>query len=303
MTDNSATLSVSWKTVAIAATIVALTALVICAIIATINKADTLSVVALGLAIIAFVIQILVFIVQAAVAAQQDLHAQEIYGSTLRVLATIEEKAEGTRRAVSTINDRMLVALLGKAIPETALAGVPVSSPEFSSAVAERVGELASQSRRENPSQTQLFIPGHSRPLRGDDSIYSFPEPNEVRRVAPALSDLGGDALSGLRYLGDDRANSSEMNGMRVIPGSVELYERGFVRRVRKDWSPDPVYVLTADGLIAARVLLARDLPNGVSAEATTIRAKLAKWDQEMDEQGRNLASQVPVEDEPSADD
>jgi hypothetical protein len=38
-------------------------------------------------------------------------------------LAAIEEQAEGTRQTVSTINERMLVALFGKAGEEVEAAG------------------------------------------------------------------------------------------------------------------------------------------------------------------------------------
>jgi hypothetical protein len=251
MSDNRANLSVSWRAVAIASTTVALTSLVICAIIATINKADTLSVVALGLAVVAFTVQIMLFIVQAAAASQQSLRAQEIYGSTIRVLATIEEKTEGTQRAVSNINDRMLGALLGKAIPETASAGVSVASPEFSSAVAERVSELANQTRRSN-SETKRQIPSSdiiapSNIVRGSDKpkAYAFPEPKEVREIMPKLKGLDPQSLLSLARLGEDEARNSLIKGLPIIIGDDTLFERGLIRRIRPHWSSQPVFVLS----------------------------------------------------------
>src|SRR6516165_11352484 len=110
MASDRANLVVSWKAVAIGAITVALSSLTGLAVVATVKNADTLSVVALAVAIVAFVIQILVFIVQAAASSQQELRAQELYGSTMSALSTIAEKAEGTRRDVSTISERMLSA-------------------------------------------------------------------------------------------------------------------------------------------------------------------------------------------------
>jgi hypothetical protein len=303
MASNNANLSVSWKSVAIAATVVAITSLIICGIIATINKADTLSVVALGLAIIAFVIQILIFIVQAAAAAQQDLHAQEIYGSTLRALATIEEKSEGTQRAVSTINDRMLVALLGKAIPEAASMGLPISSPEFSDAVAERVGELANQARKSSSSASQTPDKQQDEPQQDDDFIYTFPSNKEVQEALPALLELDMEAVSGLRYLGQDYSHSSINRGLRAIPGAAQLHEKGLVRRVRKAWSRDPIYILTPRGQTAARILLARDTPSDAPVEIQAIRAGLTKNDEEFENWRKRLGGTVPVEDDPDSKD
>jgi hypothetical protein len=142
MVNSKADLVISWKAVAIGATTVALAALAGLAIVSTIKNADTLSVVALAVAIVAFVIQILVFIAQAAASSQQELRAQELYGSTMSILSTIEEKAEGTRRDVSTINEKMLGAILGKAISETRISTSP-ESMDFGEVVAEKVARMA----------------------------------------------------------------------------------------------------------------------------------------------------------------
>jgi hypothetical protein len=116
--SNNANFIVSAKAVAIGAVTVAIAALAGLAVVATIKNADTLAVVALAVAIVTFVVQILVYIVQAAASSQQELRAQELHGRTTSTLSKIEEKAEGTRREVSTIRKEMLPALIGKATAE-----------------------------------------------------------------------------------------------------------------------------------------------------------------------------------------
>jgi hypothetical protein len=295
MPDNKANLSVSWKAVAIAATVIAVTSLVICAVIATLNKANTLATVALGLAIIAFIVQILVFIVQAAATTQQGVQAQEIYGSTLRVLATIEEKAEGTQRAVSTINDRMLGALLEKAIPETASSGVPFSSPEFSNAVAERVNELAGQARSSRPvARSENTSRGRS-PQTSE--MQTFPDIKDARRVMPKLVDLDNAALQSLNSLGEDQASASPFKGLPYLVSDKELYERGLARRIQAEWSNRPVFVLTPDGITATRMLRSLDIPSNAPPGLADVRAKLQKLRDDMEKLMKNIeSSEVPVE-------
>lgn len=76
---------------------------------------DVLALVALCLAVLAFLVQIFVFIVQTFSSNQQLLRAEQLNGSTARALATIEEKAEGTRLAVARLDDRILAAAFGQA--------------------------------------------------------------------------------------------------------------------------------------------------------------------------------------------
>jgi hypothetical protein len=293
MPDDKANLSVSWKTVAIGAVVIALTALVLCAIVTTIDKADTLSVVALGLAVVAFIIQIIVFIVQAAAAAQQDLKTQEIYGSTLRVLATIEEKAEGTQRTVSNMSDRMLAALLEKAIPEAANAGVPIASPEFSSKVAERVGELA---------RAQQSEPGHSSGTNSDshgflskrDDMYTFPDIKDVQRIVPLLTDLSELEAASLSALGEDLAKSP-VTGLSGLNDAKALYDRGFVRKIAGP-NRKPIFVLTPNGIIAARVLLSNTVPEDALPEVIKARETRERQQERLKAYRQRLESDIPLE-------
>lgn len=308
MAGRSADMTVSWKSLAIAATTIALAAVASTAVVATAKKADALSVIVLGVAVVAFMIQIVVFIVQAAAATEQQLKAQEVYGSTLKVLATIEEKAEGTRQVVSTISEKMLVALLGKAIPEAASSGVSVESPEFSAAVAERVSRLASSmpstanpeeriagSRLPNSTERQFTKPA-------DDGPIPFPDKNDVLRVLPKMKDLNRSALQGLRYLEEDYARSRRRDfaipaGLEILSSANELWENGLIRRIRKVGGERPVYVLNDDGLVAARVLLAPDVPFDAPPEVFILRDELKEHAKELAEMFERIRrSDIPVE-------
>lgn len=280
--DPKANLSISWKSVAISAIIAALAALILTAIVATIEKADTLSVVALGVATIAFVIQIIVFIVQAAAASEQSLRAQELYGSTLKVLAAIEEKTEGTSRTVSTINDRMLSALIEKAIPEAVASKGSINSPNFSAEVAERVVGLIAEAP---DLRMQLFRESDSRSseeplLRGSPKEITFPNGDDVRRILPKIADLApSDGLFDLRMLGRDwtrYGTDSDLAGIPTVANAKRLHDRGLVRRVRRPWfSASPVFVVSQDGQLAARMLLSKDIPSNVPTELVALREAL----------------------------
>ena len=204
MASDRANLVVSWKAVAIGAITVALSSLTGLAVVATVKNADTLSVVALAVAIVAFVIQILVFIVQAAASSQQELRAQELYGSTMSALSTIAEKAEGTRRDVSTISERMLSAILGKAMSETAISTSPESA-DFVEAVAGRVAQFAEEAAW--PVEPDVMVPlytGNQASSRFGLGMYIFPSPSEVQHILPKIEDLDGYELSILAILGRD---------------------------------------------------------------------------------------------------
>jgi len=297
LATRSANLSISWKAVAIGAVVLALAACVLAAIVATVKQADTLSVVALGVAVIAFIIQIIVFIVQAAAATEQSLRAQELYGSTIRLLATIEEKAEGTRQAVTTINDKMLAALIEKAIPEAASAGFATDSVRFGEEVAQRVSKMANQVIA-NPSPTV----GAS--SVGEDSApitLTFPDSNAVSRILPKLNEMAAyGGLTDLDRLGRDwmkYGRSGELSGLSMLAAAKPLYDQGFVRRVRRPWDKEPVFTLTPDGETAARMLLAKDVPDDAPPELLETRGRLQKAKEDASKTLQRLRnSDIPVE-------
>jgi hypothetical protein len=272
---SKADLVISWRAIAIGATTVALAALAGLTVVSTIKSVDTLSVVALAVAIVAFVIQILVFIAQAAASSQQELRAQELYGSTMSILSTIEEKTEGTRRDVSTINEKMLGAILGKAISETRVS-TPPESADFGEVVAEKVARMAiSDITVSENSQGETF-------LLHSSNMYTFPMHTEVRRILPGIKVLSPTDLLALAILGQDQeqfdSGRQPYAGFNVA-NPDQLLQKGFVR---EDYSPQhrgPVHVLTDDGRIAARVLLAHDVPADEKATVTDIRASARSFD------------------------
>jgi hypothetical protein len=102
------------------------------------------------------VIQIIVYVVQSNAAVQQVARAEELNGATLRALAVIEEKAEGTRQAVSGSNARMIEALIGKSVPEAVSDGVRLDSQEFSERLAVRITDYMSAHGREVPARRRF---------------------------------------------------------------------------------------------------------------------------------------------------
>lgn len=265
-------LSVPWRSVAISATIVALTAVTSTAVVATLKDADTLSTVALALAVIAFVVQIIVFIVQAATSNQQEKHAQNIYSDTLRALAAIEEKAEGTRATVSMINEKVLDIALGKTIPQAASAGLSLDSPEFAQMLSDRIRSLVGRAdgstlvagtaaTRGTNSPVDASELSHGRPL--DETMLKFPEVDRMSELIDMLRELEEINIQELTQLGEDQLKfghpAVDSAGLNVFLDPKPLYERGWIRKTRAPWSADPIYSLTETGKDAARVLVAEE--------------------------------------------
>lgn len=295
MTDNRTDLSIAWRTIAVASAIVALGALVAAAIVATVKHADTLSVIALAVAIVAFVVQILVFIAQAAAASAQEVRAQEIYGSTLKVLATIEEKAEGTHQVVSSISDRMLTAIIGKAIPDAVESGVSVDSAAFSVEVANRVTDLV---RQVNPEDASVVSPSsrasnvapiatvaQRRDLRLSADDLQYPIEINLDKILERMLKLDARSLQHLSQLGTDYVafhSTPELLGL-ALPVEVQkpLLDAGMIRLVDRPLASGraarpKAWILTENGQLAARILLAPSIPDGAPEVVLKVRETLA---------------------------
>jgi hypothetical protein len=275
--------------VAISATIVALTAVTSTAVVATLKDADTLSTVALALAVIAFVVQIIVFIVQAATSNQQEKHAQNIYGDTLRALAAIEEKAEGTRATVSMINEKVLDIALGKTIPQAASAGLSLDSPEFAQMLSDRIRSLRADSRtlvtatassRDANPPVDASELSHGRPL--DETMLKFPGLDRMPELIDMLNELEEINIQELTQLGEDQLKfghpAVDTAGLNVFLDPKPLYERGWIRKTRASWSADPIYSLTENGKDAARILVAEEaIPKQFEHDIRALRRNIRR--------------------------
>lgn len=313
MENNTARLSVSWKSIAITMSIIALMAMTSTAIIATINKADTLSTVALGLAVIAFVIQIIVYIVQADAASKQELKSQEIYGSTLKALAAIEEKAEGTRATVSLINDKMIDFALGKTITQAESVGVSLESPEFSTLLTKSINDYAESIGLNQPVHaSSLTFAENQVPQQQASAMLSIEDSRDLSmlrppdRVATAealslLEKFDPSALSSLERLANDQyqyggsTNGTEV-GFHSISNAERLREAGLIKRVRNDRSKEPVVVLTDKGKEVSRILINQDALPEYAHRIADLRNAIDQFRDEVKDSAKRRMSVIPVE-------
>lgn len=313
------------------ATCFALTTLTALAIVSTIREVDSLSVIALALATLAFVVQIILYVVQSNIATQQAIRSEEIYGATLKALASIEEKTEGTRQAVTGSSAKMIEALIGKSIPEAASAGVRLDSAEFSEQLAERIDTYMA-----NVSNEQGVVVPHSRESRRRPSPIR-PEVQPQRNPLAPLEDIGNsrrqhakvldsfpndlalvrDAVAVLKNLTDDELDDTwrlwnderrygptrmdqTSGGLQSLSTARKLTECGIARRVRVNWdSTSSVFILTDSGRIAGRVLSGNPVPDSPPDGVTELRARLAKVQHETAERiaeyRRQENSQLPI--------
>jgi hypothetical protein len=253
--------------------------------------------------VIAFVVQIIVFIAQSAASNAQLLRAEEVHGSTIRALATIEEKSEGTRQTVNTMSDQMLGAVIDKVRPlGGGSAAFAARGEEYSRVLRAAMGSDVSRQDMGDPGLA-------SSPTRARSKAARLPVPRGKRldAAADALSQLAGPELDTLRWLGRDfksfaGALPGEMG--HGVEGGMDrkIYDSNLARRIRAEWdSRTTIWVLTDLGRDAAALLFG-GLPDDAPPAAHEARARLAKFDAKMDEaaaeEARMLAD-VPVEEEP----
>lgn len=276
--DGEGVASFKWKTLALWAVIIALVSLTALSIVATIANADALAVVALALAVMAFVVQIIVFIVQGIASSKQAADTAALNAQTLRALATIEEKSEGTRLALGTINDRFLDFVFDKAKAEVESVDASGPSQVSETNVFERAKEIIRSSQEGQvvdlarngispkapvspvlvPRETPKFRPFMTGPMSREDA----------ERAQQLLEPIGKDtlALVTLGRLGVDLSRAElvgrpSLAGMRALNRAQELYAAGLVKRVDPNQTGKPVFVLTEIGKLAAKALVVSPPP------------------------------------------
>jgi len=96
-----------------------------------------------------------------------------------------------------------------------------------------------------------------------------------------------------------DWAKDRDHQGLLSIGNAKRLFELGLIRRIDREWSRAPVIILTSDGLVAARMLLAsevsKDAPVNVGEMRERLRDYVSQRDAAMTEM-REQIDDIPVE-------
>lgn len=251
-------LNLSWRSIATTSACLCLALLVTLAVVVASQDTGFLSTLALALAVIAFIVQIIVFIAQSAASTSQLTRAEELHGATLRALATIEEKTEGTRQTVNTINDQMLSAVLGKVLPGVGGDPAGANVEPLRQAVEDAVRAVGFSSA----ATTHAPWTNSNKAARLD-----APTDERLERAAQNLDGLDVLNLNALRWLGRDYMRYGSARAGEIghgIPGAViedytngELHDRKLVRQVAASWGThEPVWILTDEGLDAAALIV-----------------------------------------------
>lgn len=299
--DQPAGFRIGYRTATLSIGVVALAAIATAVVVTSLRDADTLSVVALALAIISFVIQIILFIVQQASSANDARRSADLYAQTIRALASIEEKAEGTKQTVTQMNEQLLRVALTKATAEEAESGQshPTSSREYVDRVVQRASEIVSSPA---PASVASVDAGESRPRHSfldrkiDDSM--------TEAALVVARELKGIELTTIRRLARDQAvaereGDPDRAGMSTINEPKALHAKGLITRKRVDWSRDPIYRLTPLGRDVARILLSKQFDHSGNEDVQKVRAVLRHWDDglsELQKRMREEDNQVPVD-------
>jgi heme/copper-type cytochrome/quinol oxidase subunit 4 len=276
-TQGQGQLTIPYRIVAIASLILTLTCLTTVVVVVSSKDADALSTVALSLAIIAFVVQIIVFIVQMTSASDQMVQAQQLYGSMRGLIGQIEERTAGTQASVQLMSDRMLEHVLGRAMQDTEESGLHVGNPGFTTSVAQRAAELASESEPPDfPPRTSSV----EEDMRVLAKLASLPaDPGEVRTSLATLLNLTDLELRDLwRFVRDEvqyrQPNRSTGPGLPSSYVQMGLVEKGLLEAL--DWvsNGQSFLGLSEAGRDAGRLLAAPGpIPDGLP-ELEQIRAR-----------------------------
>ncbi|WP_454083967.1 hypothetical protein [Georgenia sp. Marseille-Q6866] len=269
------------------------------------GHADFLSTLALALAVIAFVVQIIVFIAQTSFSAGQLLRAEEVHGSTMRALAAIEEKTEGTRQTINTMNDHMLAAFVEKSTPPS-----PTHSKHsVNTDVGRRVADLIAGTPAVEPrtAATARTRTSGTTKKRTASAGLPLPDGERMRNASEALASLSGQEVTDLEWLAEDYLRFGHHPpdarvGHGVSEGTVArgLYEKGLAKKVRATWGSNPiVWVLTDLGRDAGAILVAPIVPNDLPEGARAARKALADEKEALEEileSARETDADIPIE-------
>lgn len=265
MNARDGTLRIPLVGLATASVVLALACLAVLAVVASVKNVDTLSTIALALAVVAFVAQLIVFVVQTGAANQQMLQSQHLHAELLSLLGEMRERARGTDETVSTINERLLEAALGKAL------GTGSGAGSNARAIATEVAAILNASGEPIVSQSSAPF-GNTIDQSAHEAaarlFQSFPDPSASERAVETLEDLSIPARLALTEFAKDERNYAGTDlgpGIGAdMPGGRELSDR---RLVVPRTPQSSLYVLTEPARDAARILTADDEPPGHLAD------------------------------------
>jgi hypothetical protein len=269
--------------IAVGATIIALTCLVVLVVVASTKKVEALPTVALSVAIVAFVVQVIVFIVQGAASNAQTVQSQELHGRLLELLAGIKEQTEGTQTAFSKQNERLLESL-DKAWHERGAGGEGAR-------VAAEVASRAQEASGDESSSGTRYLRRKPRP---DDAerltqLQTLPSDDELPVLLADVTALTKAEQIFLKGFGDDelrileRGDDSALDPGLVSPAGLDA--RGLVSEVPHsiEETGQPIYRLTDYGRRLARLL------TGTGELVPTNREKLDQLRGEVEEADRMM--------------
>ncbi len=296
--SDAQNLRLSWRAVAITSFCTSIALAAVLVLVVRENNVDYLATLALALAVVTFVAQLIVFIAQTGASTQQVARAEELHGQTTQILASIVEKAEGTRQTVNYLNERVIGAAIAKALPSSGAADNEVSRDD----VAKRLTNLLTrqveaQARPDNTSGNGPELRPRARPRRSASEEPSMeelwagsrhgarlvvPEGQELLRLSEELAACPNAMLADLDRLGRDylrfggAPEGAIGHGVSSLDATEQILQKGWARYVSASWTDEKQFVLTDAGTKVVAVLLVPELPNGAPDSAREARERVA---------------------------
>lgn len=257
-------LTLHWRTVAIASTVLAVGALGALIVLVAVRGDPILSTTALILAILAFVIQIMVFVVETSLSHQQFAQSQQLNSETKAVLEDVRGSARSTHEVVTGQFDRMLDTVLSRLLPEAAKraeAETGIDADEMQRILRDSVSSI----RRNN--LLAEYPDYRAEPTEEDARIRVWfdeePPAEEATRLADELQTLPLAELFELGRFADDDRDVRSLGGVlgypaRTVDDLDSLVARNILETVPGTETSGSVARLTPHGRDLARLLLHR---------------------------------------------
>lgn len=275
-------LIVSYRATTVASVAANLAVLATLVVVVSIKDIDALSTVALALAVIAFVAQLIVFVVQTSAANAQMLQTQELYGSMQGVLAELSEKAAGTQSVVSTMNERVIEALMGKRIAERGGSDRPD---------ADNVTALAQDVSSALASSAPQYLRRHVKPgdAETEARLRTFPSEAEAVASMDKLSQLDPLDAARLQNFANDMASNLRDDSFYdpglIVSAPDSLLADGLVSEIpgSEQTVGHALGTLTPHGVELARLLLAQgDPPAAIADRLAEVKSAIEQTTQRL---------------------
>jgi hypothetical protein len=268
-------LIVSYRTVSLAAGLVAVSCLTALAVVTAVHDADALTSTAIALAVITFIVQLIVYVAQAEQSQRENQVTQLLHVELRKSLTDLSDRTYGTKEAVERLAEQSRTSFEVTGLSK--LKGLP---DDFAQDFAENLEEIVrSSAEDDSPSpQPRTQFPRKTWGPEEDRRILALLTswPTSEAEIQQIEELVGGLPDEELRVLGDFAEDELDYRNpeKKIAPSwgaeegtAGDLYERGLIEEIGDQAYGLDLAHLTDAGRQAARIFTAAGEPPAELAE------------------------------------